>query len=219
MISKLHYHHLVSDLSDKNVKLVAVSKNRSIEEIKKLYDFGQRDFGENYVQELLEKYEKLPKDINWHFIGHLQTNKVKYIAPFISTIQSVDSLKLFLEINKQAKKYGRVVDCFIEIKIAKETTKTGMYFSDAQNMLQSAHIDQLGYVQIVGVMGIATFTKDTNQILSEFGQLKAYFINLQKDFPPHSDSFKELSMGMSQDYELAIEVGSNIVRLGSLLFS
>ncbi|HEY0900072.1 MAG TPA: YggS family pyridoxal phosphate-dependent enzyme [Sphingobacteriaceae bacterium] len=201
-----------------NVKLVAVSKTKPVEEIMEAYEAGQRVFGENMVQELTDKYEQLPKDIEWHLVGHLQTNKVKYIAPFISLIHSVDSLKLLQEINKQALKNNRVIDCLLQIYIADEATKYGFGFDEAIELLRSEEFQELKNIRIVGVMGIATNTENPKQIREEFYELKTFFTGIKQSFFRKEDSFKEISMGMSDDYKIAIEQGSTMVRLGSTIF-
>lgn len=201
-----------------NVKLVAVSKTKPVEEIMEAYEAGQRVFGENMVQELADKYEQLPKDIEWHLVGHLQTNKVKYIAPFISLIHSVDSLKLLQEINKQALKNNRIIDCLLQIYIADEATKYGFGFDEAIELLRSEEFQELKNIRIVGVMGIATNTENPKQIREEFYELKTFFTGIKQSFFRKEDSFKEISMGMSDDYKIAIEQGSTMVRLGSTIF-
>jgi len=198
--------------------LVAVSKTKPADAIQELYDQGQRIFGENKVQELTWKYEALPKDIEWHAIGHLQTNKVKFIAPFISLIHSVDSLKLIKEIEKQAKKNDRVIEILLQFHIAEEDTKFGLDLSEVREILESDFYKNAQNIQVVGVMGMATFTHDKNQVRNEFRTLKNIFDELKKEFFENENSFKEISMGMSGDYELAIEEGSTMVRIGSLLF-
>jgi PLP dependent protein len=201
-----------------NVKLIAVSKTKPAEDVQEAYDAGQRLFGENMVQELVEKYEHLPKDIQWHLIGHLQSNKVKYIAPFISMIQSVDSLKLLQEINKHAEKNKRVIDCLLQIYIADEETKFGLGFDEAIELLRSEDIIELKNIRIRGLMGIATNTDNEKQIKEEYYELKTFFDGVKQSFYRKEDSFDTLSMGMSADYKLAIEQGSNMVRLGSTIF-
>jgi pyridoxal phosphate enzyme (YggS family) len=198
--------------------LVAVSKTKPAEAIQELYDQGQRIFGENKVQELTWKYEALPKDIEWHAIGHLQTNKVKYIAPFVAMIHSVESLKLMKEINKQAKKNERVIKVLLQFHIAEEDTKFGLDLSEAKEILNSDFYKNAENINVVGVMGMATFTDDKNQVQNEFRTLKNIFDQLKKEFFESDDSFKEISMGMSGDYELAVAEGSTMVRIGSLLF-
>lgn len=209
---------LKGELDTIKVKLIAVSKTKSIEEIKEAYQAGQRDFGENQVQELLEKEAALPKDINWHLIGHLQTNKVKSIAPFISMIHSVDSLKLLQEINKQALKNNRVIDCLLQIYIADEDTKFGLGFDEVIELLRSEEFAELKNVRIVGLMGIATNTENPKLISEEFYELKTLFKGIKLTYFRKDDYFNELSMGMSSDYKIAIEQGSTMVRLGSTIF-
>jgi pyridoxal phosphate enzyme (YggS family) len=209
---------LKSELERLHVKLIAISKTKPVSDIKEAYDAGQRSFGENRVQELVEKQEQLPKDIEWHLVGHLQTNKVKYIAPFVSLIHSVDSLKLLEEINKQAEKNNRVIDCLLEIHIADEETKFGLDFDEAIELLRSEEYAALKNIRIVGVMGIATNTDNHKQILEEFYELKTFFKGLKETFFNKAETFKEISMGMSGDYKLAIEQGSTMVRIGSTIF-
>lgn len=201
-----------------NVTLVAVSKTKPAGDVLEAYQAGQRIFGENMVQELLEKYEQLPKDIEWHLIGHLQSNKVKYIAPFISMIQSVDSLKLLQEINKQALKYKRVIDCLLQIYIADEETKYGLSFDEAIELLRSGEFTALQNVRIRGLMGIATNTDNEKQTKEEFYELNTFFDGIKQSFFRYDDHFDELSMGMSADYKIAIEQGSTMIRLGSTVF-
>ncbi|WP_321516457.1 YggS family pyridoxal phosphate-dependent enzyme [Marinifilum fragile] len=201
-----------------NVTLVAVSKTKPNEAIMEAYDGGYRIFGENKPQELTRKFEELPKDIVWHMIGHLQTNKVKYIAPFVSLIHAVDSLKLLKEINKQALKNDRVIDCLMQFHIADEDTKFGLDLNDAERIINSEEYQNMQNVRIVGVMGMATYTDDEKQIRSEFGNLKSIYSELKSKFFPDEESFKEISMGMSGDYKLAIEEGSTMIRVGSTIF-
>lgn len=201
-----------------NVKLIAVSKTKTTEDIQQAYDAGQRLFGENTVQELVDKHEHLPKDIQWHLIGHLQSNKVKYIAPFISLIQSVDSLKLLQEINKQAEKNKRVIDCLLQIYIADEDTKFGLGFDEAIELLRSEEYSTLKNIRICGLMGIATNTDNEKQIKEEYYELKTFFDGIKTSFFRKEPSFSILSMGMSGDYKLAIEQGSNMIRVGSTIF-
>lgn len=207
-----------TEIESVNVRLVAVSKTKPIEDLEEAYQAGQRVFGENQVQELADKYEKLSKDIEWHLIGHLQTNKVKYIAPFISLIHSVDSLKLLTEINKQALKNDRIIDCLLQIYIADEETKYGLGFDEAIELLESQEFQELKNIRIVGVMGIATNTENQKQIRDEFYELKTLFDGLKLAYFKNEDSFKEISMGMSADYKIAIEQGSTLVRIGSDIF-
>jgi len=206
------------EIGTSNVKLIAVSKTKPAESILEAYEAGHRLFGENMVQELVEKHEKLPKDIEWHLIGHLQTNKVKYIAPFINLIHSVDSLKLIQEINKQALKNNRVIDCLLQLEIADEETKFGMDMAEAIELLRSNEFQELKNVRICGVMGIATFTDNPKMTAEEFYELKTFFNGLKDTFFRKDPAFKEISMGMSGDYKLAIEKGSTLIRLGSTIF-
>lgn len=207
------YQKIITELQSNNVTLVAVSKTKPADDIKALYNLGQRDFGENYVQELTDKAEQLPTDIRWHFIGHLQSNKVKYIAPFVHLIHGVDSLKLLEEINKQALKNNRIIDCLLQVYIAKEETKFGLDEEELANVLTS----QLTNVRIGGLMGMASFTENMDTVRSEFRYLKTLF-DKHTTFTTHYSPFTTLSMGMSSDYKIAIEEGSNMVRIGSLLF-
>lgn len=215
-IHKETYEQILADLGSHHAILVAVSKTKSVEEIKELYDLGQKDFGENYVQELTEKQSKLPRDIRWHFIGHLQTNKVKQIAPFIHLVQSVDSLKLLQEINKQALKNGRIIDCLFQAYIAQEETKFGLDEKELNELMNtnSSKLHELKNVRICGLMGIASFVDDMDKVRREFKYLKSLF----DKFETPKSEFKILSMGMSADYPIAIEEGSNMVRIGSLIF-
>lgn len=206
------------EIGTSNVKLIAVSKTKPVESILEAYEAGHRLFGENMVQELVEKHEKLPKDIEWHFIGHLQTNKVKYIAPFINLIHSVDSLKLIQEINKQALKNDRIIDCLLQLEIADEETKFGMDMAEAIEFLRSKEFQELKNVRICGVMGIATLTDNPKMTAEEFYELKTFFNGLKDTFFRKDQAFKEISMGMSGDYKLAIEKGSTLIRLGSTIF-
>lgn len=201
-----------------HAKLVAVSKTKSIDQILEIYNYGQRAFGENKVQELIEKEDALPKNIEWHMIGHLQKNKVKYIASFIHLIHSVDSLELLAEINKNAKKHNRIIDCLLQFYIANENTKFGLTVEEANALLESEVYSKLRNVRIVGVMGMATFTDNLQQIRNEFKNLKSIFNNLKLHYFMNNPEFKEISMGMSDDYIIAIEEGSTMVRIGSLLF-
>ncbi|MCT4613496.1 MAG: YggS family pyridoxal phosphate-dependent enzyme [Marinifilaceae bacterium] len=200
------------------VKLVAVSKTKPIECIEDAYDGGYRIFGENKVQELRQKYETLPKDIEWHMIGHLQTNKVKYIADFVHLIHGVDSLKLLKEINKQAKKFDRKISCLLQFHIAEEQTKFGFDINEVLEMLNSDAYKLLENIQICGVMGMATNTSDESQIRKEFLSLKDVFKELKESFFSNSPEFAEISMGMSGDYKLAIDCGSTMIRVGSTIF-
>ena len=201
------YKELLRELNG-NVTLVAVSKTKPVEDIQALYDLGQRDFGENYVQELVDKEAMLPKDIRWHFIGHLQSNKVKFIAPFVHLVHGVDSLSLLKEINKEGAKNNRIIDCLLQIHIAKEETKFGF---DAEELKQvMMNVEQFKNVQLKGLMGMASFSDDLNLVRNEFSTL----LSLYTEYP----QFSILSMGMSGDHKIAIEEGSNMVRIGSLLF-
>jgi len=200
------------------VTLVAVSKTKPVEMLKEAYDAGQRVFGENKVQELVDKFAELPEDIEWHMIGHLQTNKVKYIAPFVSLIHAVDSLKLLREINKQAKKNDRIINCLLQFHIAEEESKFGLSFDDGREILESNEFVEMENVSVVGVMGMATFTSDQEQVRDEFRTLENYFNVLKSHYFKFNNNFEHISMGMSGDYKLAIEEGSNMVRIGSSIF-
>jgi pyridoxal phosphate enzyme (YggS family) len=200
------------------VQLIAVSKTKPNSAILTAYSVGQRHFGENKVQELCEKWDSLPKDINWHIIGHLQTNKVKFIAPFIHLIHAVDSLKLLIEIDKQAKKHDRIISCLLQFHIAKEETKFGLSYSESEDILTSTAYSSLENITIVGVMGMASFVEEEEQISTEFNELAAIFNKLKETFFKTKESFKEISMGMSGDYILAIQAGSTMIRVGSTIF-
>ena len=215
------YKSLLAELNGK-ATLVAVSKTKPVEDLQTLYDLGQRDFGENYVQELVDKQAVLPKDIRWHFIGHLQSNKVKYIAPFVYLIHGVDSISLLKEINKQGAKNNRVIDCLLQVHIAKEETKFGF---DEHELHQLSELDKLGNVHINGLMGMASFSKDKALVRSEFVTLKRLFALNENMFSGKvstgqtlAETPPVLSMGMSGDYNIALEEGSNMIRIGSLLF-
>jgi pyridoxal phosphate enzyme (YggS family) len=197
-----------------DVTLVAVSKTKPISDLMEAYDAGQRVFGENKIQEMAEKYEEMPKDIKWHMIGHVQRNKVKYMAEFVNLIHGVDSYKLLREIDKQAKKYDRTIDCLLQIKIAEEDGKFGMSGEDAYTLLQSDEFSELQNIAIVGVMGMATFTDNKAQVENEFNVLISTFDKLKT----LNSELKTISMGMSGDYELAIDCGSTMIRLGSSIF-
>jgi len=205
-------------VKEKNAILVAVSKNKSADEIKEVYDAGQRIFGENKVQELAAKYEVLPKDIQWHMVGNLQTNKVKYIAPFIALIHSVDSLKLAIEINKQALKHNRVIDVLLEMHIAAETNKSGFSEDELIDHLDIKAFDALKNIRITGLMGMATNSKSTVLIKNEFSGLKSFFDEIKLTYFKEHPEFCQLSMGMSGDYKIALEAGSTMVRVGSAIF-
>jgi len=206
------------ELEWENVELVAVSKFNDADAVLEAYNAGQRVFGENIVQELVEKQAILPKDIDWHLIGHLQTNKVKYIAPFIKLIQSVDSLKLLAEIDKQAAKNKRVIDCLLQIYIADEETKFGLDYDEAIELLRSDEYLAMKNIRITGLMGIASNNAPEKQTKDEFEELKVLFDGIKASFFRKEESFRELSMGMSGDYKLAIEEGSTMVRIGSSIF-
>ena len=207
--------YIENQVVSKGVTLIAVSKTKPVEMLMEAYNAGFKRFGENYVQELVEKYEAMPKDIEWHFIGHLQSNKVKYIAPFVSLIHSIDSFKLLQEVNKQAAKNNRVIDCLLQIYIAEEDTKSGMTEEECLEILQSETLKNLPNIRIVGLMGMTTLTDDETQIRKEFGKLKSFqsTVNMTQ-----SENLSILSMGMSGDYEIAIEEGSNMIRVGSKIF-
>lgn len=214
---KLNFARVREDIPT-HVKLVAVSKFHGKESVMQVYEAGQRVFGENRVQELDSKREGLPLDIEWHLIGHLQTNKVKTIVPYIHTIQSVDSWKLLEEINKQATRVGRVINCLLEIHIAQEDSKYGFSFDSCRDMLNKQDWKLLSHVKITGVMGMATNTDDENLVRSEFKSLKAFFDELKTVYFKDRSEFCEVSMGMSQDSKIAIEEGSTIVRVGTSIF-
>lgn len=201
-----------------NVTLVAVSKTKPVEALQEVYNADQRHFGENKVQEMTEKWELLPKDIKWHLIGHLQTNKVKYIAPYVHLIHSVDSFKLLKEIDKEAKKNNRVIDCLLQFHIAQEETKFGLDFEEAKELIEHPEFIDLHNIHIVGVMGMASFTEDEKTVRKEFQQLEEYFQLLKSYYFTFNEDFREISMGMSGDYQLAIEESSTMVRVGSSIF-
>ncbi|OYQ31861.1 YggS family pyridoxal phosphate-dependent enzyme [Flavobacterium cyanobacteriorum] len=209
--------HIKSSLSP-HVTLVAVSKTKPVADLMQAYNAGQRIFGENKIQEMAEKWEQMPKDIQWHMIGHVQTNKVKYMAPFVSLVHGVDSLKLLAEINKQAKKNGRVIDCLLQMHIAEEETKFGMDEQELNMLLQSDEFKQMQNVRVTGLMGMATFTDDEEQIRKEFTYLATIFKHLGQQPETLNLKPRTLSMGMSGDYHIAIECGSNMVRIGSSIF-
>jgi pyridoxal phosphate enzyme (YggS family) len=200
-----------------HVTLVAVSKTKPVSDLLQAYEAGQRIFGENKIQEMTEKWEQMPKDIHWHMIGHIQSNKVKYMAPYVSLIHGVDSLKLLEEINKQAQKNNRIIDCLLQLDIATEETKFGLNEEELIELLQSEIFRNLKNIKIVGLMGMATFTENQTQIKKEFQHLKTIFDNLQQR-TTHNLQLTTLSMGMSGDYQLAIEYGSTMVRIGSSIF-
>ncbi|WP_395078133.1 YggS family pyridoxal phosphate-dependent enzyme [Flavobacterium sp.] len=200
-----------------NITLVAVSKTKPVSNLMEAYEAGQRVFGENKIQEMTEKWQTMPKDIQWHMIGHVQTNKVKFMAEYVSLIHGVDSLRLLEEINKQALKYNRVIDCLLQIHIAEEETKFGLDEPELKEILNSEALKNLNNIQIVGLMGMATFTENQSQIKKEFQNLKSIFDNYKK-LKSENSNLKFLSIGMSGDYQLAIECGSNMVRIGSSIF-
>ena len=201
-----------------DVTLVAVSKTKPSSAVLEAYECGQRIFGENKVQELVDKAEELPKDIEWHMIGHLQSNKVKYIAPFVALIHSIDSLKLLTEINKQGKINDRIIECLLQFHIGKEESKFGLNNSEAQQILESVEFKEMKHIAIVGVMGMATFTDNEDQVREEFRTLKNSFDHLKNAYFVADNKFTHISMGMSGDYHLAIEEGSTMVRVGSSIF-
>jgi pyridoxal phosphate enzyme (YggS family) len=214
-VNDIKYKEIVGGLG--NVKLVAVSKTKPIADIKALYDLGQRDFGENYVQEMADKQLELPKDMRWHFIGHLQSNKIKYMAPFVYMIQGVDSYKLLIEINKQAAKNQRIINCLLQVHIAAEETKFGFSedeLTDAVRQLKQNN--ELKNIKLSGLMGMASFTENKTQVRKEFFYLRSVFNEIKSMMD--DENFSTLSMGMSSDYQIAIEEGSNMVRIGSLIF-
>jgi PLP dependent protein len=214
-INKQNFLSITKELGS-NTTLIAVSKTKPVEDILELYNLGQRDFGENYVQELVGKYEQLPKDIHWHYIGHLQSNKVKYIAPFVHLIHGVDSLSLLKEINKQALKNNRIIDCLLQIHIAKEETKFGLDSHELDSVLTS-DLAALKNIRITGLMGMASFSTNMDLVRAEFNYLKSLFDKYaQQQTTNHQ--LQTLSMGMSADYKIAMEEGSTMVRVGSLLF-
>ena len=219
-VDKAAYKKIIAELTPRNVTLVAVSKTKPVSDIKELYDLGHRDFGENYVQELVEKQVQSPDDIRWHYIGHLQSNKVKYIAPFVHLIHGVDSLKLLLEIDKQARKNNRVIQCLLQVHIAQEETKFG--FSDAEltEIMEDLHkaklSGELQHVEVTGLMGMASLTEDMEQVRKEFKYLRLLYTQVAQ--LQVQNTIQTLSMGMSNDYQVAIEEGANMVRIGSLVF-
>lgn len=210
------WRQIYDELAQKNVTLVAVSKTKPVEDIEQLYAAGQRDFGENYVQELTAKQPALPADIRWHFIGHLQSNKVKYIAPFVHLVHAVDNIKLLQEINKQAAKHNRTINVLLQFYIAEEESKFGM--NEAEVLECVAQKNTLSNISICGLMGMATNTDDIQQVRKEFARLYSFFQLLKKEYFPGEPPFNTCSMGMSGDYKIAVEEGSNMVRIGSLLF-
>lgn len=214
---QLHLKEILAELPPQT-RLVAVSKFHPAEAIREAYDMGQRIFGESKVQELTGKYESLPKDIEWHFIGHLQTNKVKYIAPFVSMIHAVDSFKLLCEIDKQAAKVNRVIPCLLEMHVAQEESKFGFTFEECRALLAEGKWKNLSHVSIAGIMGMASYTDDLHQIQQEFQSLSDFFKELKNSYFSGNSQFCELSMGMSHDYPEAVKRGSTLVRVGSKIF-
>lgn len=209
-VNKESYYKIKKELEEKQVTLVAVSKTKPVSDILELYDLGHRDFGENYVQEMVSKAEQLPKNIRWHYIGHLQTNKVKLIAPFVQLIHGVDSLKLLKEINKHGEKCGRIINCLLQVHIAQEETKFGLNEEELKELIKQSIDISLQNVRVSGLMGMASFTDDMKIVREEFKNLKRLF--------DKGTRLQTLSMGMSSDYKIAIDEGSNMVRIGSLLF-
>ncbi|MBR9913977.1 MAG: YggS family pyridoxal phosphate-dependent enzyme [Algicola sp.] len=209
--------HKIKQEIPNHVSLVAVSKTKPISDLMEAYKAGQRIFGENKIQEMTDKHEQMPKDVQWHMIGHVQRNKVKYMASFVSLIHGVDSLKLLKEVNKQAKKHDRIIDCLLQIKIAEEDSKFGMSSHDAKALLTSEAFSELKHIKITGVMGMATFTDDEQQITQEFKRLKTVYEDL-KDIATANCQFQTISMGMSGDYQIAIQCGSTMIRVGSSIF-
>ena len=218
MIHLDNYRAIQASLKAYRAQLVAVSKTKPVEAIQQFYDLGHRVFGENRVQELSSKYASLPKDIRWHMIGSLQRNKVKVIAPFIDLIHSVDSFRLLKEINKQAKNNDRIIRCLLQFHIAEEQTKAGLVPTEAEEMLKSDDFSLLQNIAVVGIMGMATFTDNRWQIQQEFAKLKSIFDQLKQGYFSEDSQFKEISMGMSGDYEIALKEGSSLIRVGSKLF-
>jgi pyridoxal phosphate enzyme (YggS family) len=218
MINLLQYNSILSELQASNTQLIAVSKTKPISDIQELYDAGQQIFGENYVQELVDKQPQLPADIHWHFIGHLQSNKVKYIAPFVHTIHAVDSLKLLIEIDKQAAKNNRIINCLLQLHIADEETKFGLDENEMYELATNIQQQNFKNILITGIMAMATNTDDERKIEQEFICVKQIFDKLKSDYFSSSNECKEISMGMSSDYKLAVKCGSTMVRIGSLLF-
>ncbi|HZJ35702.1 MAG TPA: YggS family pyridoxal phosphate-dependent enzyme [Gillisia sp.] len=198
----------------REVSLVAISKTKPISDILEAYKAGQRIFGENKIQEMTTKWEALPKDIKWHIVGNVQRNKVKYMAPYVDLVHTVDSLKLLKEINKEAKKNERSISCLLQIKIAEEESKSGISGEEAKQILNSEEFSKMQHVKVVGLMGMATFTEDMEQVRKEFQALNSVFKEFKKDYP----QLKTLSMGMSGDYKIAVDSGSNMVRIGSAIF-
>lgn len=218
LINQTNYLEIVKQLRLKNITLVAVSKTKPVESVKELYELGQRDFGENYVQELVDKQGQLAGDIRWHFIGHLQSNKVKYIAPFVHLIHGIDSFKLMKEVNRQAAKNERVINVLLQVHVAQEETKFGLDENELHEILSSdSSLHELGNIKICGLMGMASLTADKNKVRKEFHCLKSLFDRYARSETSNC-RFEILSMGMSSDYQIAMEEGSTMVRIGSLIF-
>lgn len=202
-----------------NVKIIVVTKTRGINDILPIYNYGHKQFGENKVQEILSKQPSLPPDIEWHFIGHLQSNKVRYLAPFIHLVHSIDSLKLLMEVDKEGIKNNRIIRCLLQFHIASEETKFGLDLSEARSILDAEEYKKMNHIRIAGVMGMATNTDDHSLIRSEFRTLRNYFNILKNDYFSGNDEFYEISMGMSSDFHIAIEEGATLVRIGSAIFT
>ena len=218
-INQSGYSSILSELKASGTRLVAVSKTKPVEDLQVLYGLGQRDFGENYVQELVGKQPVLPGDIRWHFIGHLQSNKVKYIAPFVHLIHGVDSLKLLEAIDKEGRKLGKIINCLLQVYIASEETKYGFDLQEVRQVAAHYFLEKkFENVKICGLMGMASFTEDQTIVENEFKSLKSMFDEIRHTYPELAAEFNVLSMGMSGDYKLAIQCGSNMVRIGSLIF-
>ena len=220
-VNRQTYHNIIRELQSNNITLVAVSKTKTVEEIMELYELGHRDFGENYVQELTEKHFVLPKDIRWHFIGHLQSKKVKYISSFVHLIHGVDSIKLLMELNKQGMRHKRTIDCLLQVHIAQEETKFGLSEQEIDELFSTLPgyeaVDGFTNVKIKGLMGMASLTNDESKIRAEFKYLSSLFDKYTQKQTAHA-KMQILSMGMSSDYKIAIEEGSSMVRIGSLIF-
>ncbi|MBI2258776.1 MAG: YggS family pyridoxal phosphate-dependent enzyme [Flavobacteriia bacterium] len=219
MSNLIHNLNQIKNSIPTQVTLIVVSKTRPVSEILELYNSGQKDFGENRVQELIQKHESLPKEIHWHLIGHLQTNKVKLIASFVHLIHSVDSFKLLVEIDKEAKKHNRTIDCLLQMHIAQEETKFGMNFEEVCNLLENDSFIKLDNIRIVGLMGMASNVIDQEQIRTEFQSLYNYFQVIKSKYFTFNPDFEHLSMGMSSDYKIAIEFESTMIRVGSIIFN
>lgn len=218
-VNQLSYTAILNELTTSRTSLIAVSKTKPVEDLQELYGLGQRDFGENYVQELVGKQPLLPGDIRWHFIGHLQSNKVKYIAPFVHLIHGVDSLKLLEAIDKEGRKLGKIINCLLQVHIASEETKYGFDLQEVRQVAAHYFLEKkFGNVKICGLMGMASFTEDQTIVENEFKSLKTMFDEIRNSFTDLAAEFNVLSMGMSGDYKLAIQCGSNMVRIGSLIF-